>query len=100
MRKEKTLLAHTDCSDLRGTLVYENGPITVRKVSGAKEKLYCQNLSLFVKLFIDHKVLYYNINDYEFYVMRDQTNFVGYFSRISNLNSPYNLSCIVVMPTH
>ena len=73
----------------------------MRRVNGVDNKLYCQNLSLFVKLFIDHKVLYFDIKDYEFFVMSSHEDgmFYGYFSRLQNKNSINNLSCIVVLPT-
>ena len=55
-----------------------------------------------MKLFIDHKVLYFDIKDYEFFVLTSSADgvFLGYFSRIRNLKSPNNLSCIVVLPPY
>ena len=74
--------------------------MAVHRVLGSENKLYCQNLSLFAKLFIDHKVLYFDIKDYEYFVLshRKDSMFVGYFSRLRNVNSLNNLSCIVVLP--
>jgi hypothetical protein len=101
MRKHKTLLNHQldDCSQA-GTIIYEQGGLSVHRVLGLESKLYCQNLSLFAKLFIDHKVLYFDIKDYEYFVLshRKDSMFVGYFSRLRNVNSLNNLSCIVVLP--
>jgi hypothetical protein len=81
-------------------MIYEQGGLSVHRVLGLESKLYCQNLSLFAKLFIDHKVLYFDIKDYEYFVLshRKDSMFVGYFSRLRNVNSLNNLSCIVVLP--
>ncbi|KAG5649878.1 hypothetical protein H0H81_001670 [Sphagnurus paluster] len=43
-----------------GKNVYQRGAHTIWEVDGAKEKLYCQNLSLFGKLFIDVKTLFFD----------------------------------------
>lgn len=69
-------------------------------MEGNEHKLFCQNLSLFAKLFIDHKVLYFDIKDYQFYVATtvDTRRLIGYFSRLRTVNSLNNLSCIVVFP--
>ena len=59
-------------------------------VDGKDNKLYCQNLALLAKLFIDHKILYFDIRDYQFIVLTQdtmknettkQSTIVGYFSR-------------------
>lgn len=39
-----------------GRRVYQRGSYTIWEIDGAQATLYCQNLSLFGKLFIDHKV--------------------------------------------
>lgn len=31
------------------------------QVDGAEQKVYCQNLCYFAKLFLDHKTLYYDV---------------------------------------
>lgn len=48
----------SSCSMLQppGRRVYQRGSYTIWEVDGAQAQLYCQNLSLFGKLFIDHKV--------------------------------------------
>lgn len=32
------------------------------EIDGKKEKMYCQNLCLLAKLFLDHKTLYYDVS--------------------------------------
>jgi len=43
--------------------------ISVFEVDGANQKLYCQNLCLLGKLFIDHKTLLYDVEHFLFYVL-------------------------------
>lgn len=57
------------------------------EVDGADHKLYCQNLCLVSKLFLDHKTLYFDVEPFWFYVMceTDSTGthrIVGYFSKV------------------
>lgn len=33
------------------------------------EQIYCQNLCLLAKLFLDHKTLYYDVEPFLFYVL-------------------------------
>ncbi len=39
------------------------------QVDGKKGKVYCQNLCLLSKLFLDHKTLYYDVDPFLFYVL-------------------------------
>jgi hypothetical protein len=41
----------------------------VFEVDGNTNKIYCQNLCLLVKLFLDHKTLYYDVEPFLFYVL-------------------------------
>ena len=49
-------------------------------------QLYGQNLSLFGKLFIDHKTIYFDVEPFNFYVLTDATTSfdhpIGFFSRV------------------
>lgn len=50
------------------------------------QQIYCQNLCLLAKLFLDHKTLYYDVEPFLFYVMTEADNtgchLVGYFSKV------------------
>lgn len=52
-------------------------------------KIYCQNLCLLAKLFLDHKTLYYDVEPFLFYVLTKNDekgcHLVGYFSKVKNL---------------
>ena len=49
--------------------------------------IYCQNLCLLAKLFLDHKTLYYDVEPFLFYVLTQNDvkgcHLVGYFSKVS-----------------
>ena len=53
-------------------------------------QIYCQNLCLLAKLFLDHKTLYYDVEPFLFYVMTESdTNgchMVGYFSKVGDID--------------
>lgn len=52
-------------------------------------KIYCQNLCLLAKLFLDHKTLYYDVEPFLFYVLTKNDekgcHLVGYFSKVKIL---------------
>ncbi len=54
--------------------------------SSLPQQIYCQNLCLLAKLFLDHKTLYYDVEPFLFYVMTEADNtgchLIGYFSKV------------------
>ena len=52
-----------------GTEIYRKDNLSVYEVDGNTNKIYCQNLCLLVKLFLDHKTLYYDVEPFLFYVL-------------------------------
>ncbi|XP_078807247.1 histone acetyltransferase KAT7 isoform X3 [Oryzias latipes] len=87
-----------------GDEIYRKTNISVFEVDGKKNKIYCQNLCLLAKLFLDHKTLYYDVEPFLFYVMAEADNtgchLVGYFSKEKNSFLNYNVSCILTMPQY
>ncbi|XP_062841019.1 histone acetyltransferase KAT7a isoform X1 [Trichomycterus rosablanca] len=87
-----------------GDEIYRKGAVSVFEVDGKKNKIYCQNLCLLAKLFLDHKTLYYDVEPFLFYVMTEADNtgchLVGYFSKEKNSFLNYNVSCILTMPQY
>lgn len=57
------------------------------QVDGNVSTIYCQNLCLLAKLFLDHKTLYYDVEPFLFYVLTQNDvkgcHLVGYFSKVS-----------------
>ncbi|GFN82447.1 protein bccip homolog, partial [Plakobranchus ocellatus] len=87
-----------------GDEIYRKGNISFFEVDGKKNKVYCQNLCLLAKLFLDHKTLYFDVEPFLFYVMTENdTNgchIVGYFSKEKNSFLNYNVSCILTLPQY
>ncbi|CAL6096973.1 Histone_acetyltransferase [Hexamita inflata] len=70
-RKEEIYQKHvSECKfTVPGIKIYEDHMVSVYEVDGRTEKLFCQFLCLFSKLFLDGKTLYYNTEHFVFYVM-------------------------------
>ena len=86
-----------------GDEIYRDGTISVFEVDGRKNKIYCQNLCLLSKMFLDHKSLFYDVEPFLFYVMTEAddsagSRFVGYFSKEKRSPKDYNVSCIMTLP--
>ncbi|KAI9286078.1 acyl-CoA N-acyltransferase [Umbelopsis sp. AD052] len=87
-----------------GDEIYRDGIVSIFEVDGRKNKIYCQNLCLLAKMFLDHKTLYYDVEPFLFYIMTEVDSegchFVGYFSKEKRSLLDYNLSCIMTLPSH
>ena len=102
-----------------GALCYgpDGDGVCLYEVDGSKEKLYCQNLCLLAKLFLDHKTLYYDVDPFLFYVLTDggptggettggetgetgERRVLGYFSKEKQSDFHYNLACILTFPQY
>merc|ERR1719447_873291 len=87
-----------------GVEIYRKDNLSVFEVDGNTNKIYCQNLCLLVKLFLDHKTLYYDVEPFLFYVLtrNDEkgSHLVGYFSKEKHCAQKYNVSCIMTMPNY
>ncbi|EEC15269.1 myst histone acetyltransferase, putative [Ixodes scapularis] len=86
------------------TEIYRKGEVSVFEVDGNVSKIYCQNLCLLAKLFLDHKTLYYDVEPFLFYVLTRNDSkgchLVGYFSKEKHCQQRYNVSCIMTMPQY
>eukprot|EP00753_Platysulcus_tardus_P007069 PLAT14810.1.p1 GENE.PLAT14810.1~~PLAT14810.1.p1 ORF type:complete len:437 (-),score=205.08 PLAT14810.1:73-1383(-) len=107
MKRQRTLLRHKRKCSLRhppGREVYRDGIRSVFEVDGQLNKIYCQNLCLLAKLFLDHKTLYYDVDPFLFYVLcevdADGAHLVGYFSKEKSSPEEYNLACILTFPPY
>ena len=76
--------------------------VSVYEVLGSEQKLFCQNLCLIAKLFLDHKSIYFDVSPFKFYIIYEKDNngyhIVGYFSKEMSDSSEFNLSCIMILP--
>jgi hypothetical protein len=82
MKNQKTLIRHKVKFKLNSKLkcnlkhppgdeIYRNEGLSVFEIDGKKQKIYCQNLCLLAKLFLDHKTLYYDVEPFLFYIMTE-----------------------------
>ncbi|XP_053406544.1 histone acetyltransferase KAT7-like [Mercenaria mercenaria] len=87
-----------------GDEIYRKHNISMFEVDGKKNKVYCQNLCLLAKLFLDHKTLYFDVEPFLFYVMTENDthgcHILGYFSKEKNSFLNYNVSCILTLPQY
>lgn len=78
--------------------------LSVFEADGGKCKLYCQNLCLLAKLFLDHKTLYYDVEPFLFYILTKNdeigSRIVGYFSKEKHCTQKNNVSCIMILPQY
>ena len=87
-----------------GREIYRHESVSVFEVDGRKAKVYCQNLCLLAKLFLDHKTLYYDVDPFLFYIICQVDEYgahiVGYFSKEKVSQDDYNLACILTFPQY
>lgn len=85
-----------------GKEIYKKGSLSVFEVDGRENKLYCQNLCLLSKLFLDHKTLYFDVLPFVYYVLTEVDkagcHLVGYFSKEKQSVDGNNLACILTLP--
>lgn len=69
-----------------GNEIYRDQNLSVFEVDGRKSKMYCQNVCMIAKMFLDHKTLFYDTEAFLFYVLTEYDefgyHFVGYFSKV------------------
>ncbi|XP_066476398.1 histone acetyltransferase KAT6B isoform X2 [Tiliqua scincoides] len=107
MKSKNILLRHAKkCGWLHppANEIYRCKDLSVFEVDGNVSKIYCQNLCLLAKLFLDHKTLYYDVEPFLFYVLTKNDekgcHLVGYFSKEKLCQQKYNVSCIMIMPQY
>ncbi|KAA6387583.1 MAG: putative Histone acetyltransferase KAT8 [Streblomastix strix] len=87
-----------------GDEIFRQDNLSVFEVDGIKQRIYCQNLALISKLFLDHKTLFYDVDPFLFYILTEVDDrgchLVGYFSKEKDSPDGYNLSCIMVLPPY
>jgi histone acetyltransferase MYST1 len=114
MKRKKTYKNHLLTCEARrppGREIYRENNLRMFEMDGKDNKIYCQNLCLLSKLFLDHKTLYYDVNPFMFYVLCEcdeaddhkstsACHIVGYFSKEKVSTENYNLACILTFPPY
>ncbi|CAK1547357.1 unnamed protein product [Leptosia nina] len=105
MKLEKTFINHANTCPQRqpqGMEIYRKGTIAIFEADGKEDKLYCQSLCLLAKLFLDHKTLYFDIEQFLFYMLcevdKQGAHLVGYFSKEKDSPEGNNVACILTLP--
>ncbi len=108
MKRHKTLIGHSLKCSMKsppGKEIYKENGLSMFEIDGKDNKIYCQNLCLLSKLFLDHKTLYYDVDPFLFYVLCEVDgdefhHIVGYFSKEKQSQENYNLACILTFPPY
>ncbi|KAK0144251.1 Histone acetyltransferase KAT8 [Merluccius polli] len=98
------LRSHCQWKQPQGKEIYRRSNISVFEVDGRDHKIYCQNLCLLAKLFLDHKTLYFDVEPFIFYILtevnRHGAHIVGYFSKEKESPDGNNVACILTLPPY
>ncbi|XP_061567333.1 histone acetyltransferase KAT8 [Cololabis saira] len=107
MKYEKSFryhLSHCQWRQPSGKEIYRRSNISVFEVDGRDHKIYCQNLCLLAKLFLDHKTLYFDVEPFIFYILtevnKQGAHIVGYFSKEKESPDGNNVACILTLPPY
>ncbi|CAN8019430.1 unnamed protein product [Ixodes persulcatus] len=107
MKLEKTYRYHmSECTWRQppGKEIYRRGTVSLWEVDGREHKIYCQNLCLLAKLFLDHKTLYFDVEPFLLYVLcevdKQGSHLVGYFSKEKDSPDGNNVACILTLPPY
>lgn len=111
-RKRKHSDIPVDATDATGE---DDGEWSIWQVDGEKDVLFCQNLSLFAKLFLDNKSVFFDVNSFHYFLLvhtaprpppgaadnallPPKHQIVGFFSKEKLSWDNNNLACILVFP--
>ncbi|KAF4471569.1 histone acetyltransferase [Fusarium albosuccineum] len=93
-------------------IVQDEGEWSIWEVDGEKDGLFCQNLSLFAKLFLDNKSVFFDVTGFNYFLLvytpptkpasaEDQPQtpqITGFFSKEKMSWDNNNLACILIFP--
>ena len=87
-----------------GNEIYRDDGVSFFEIDGRRQRIWCRNLCLLSKLFLDHKTLYYDVDPFLFYCMTTRDphgcHLVGYFSKEKESAEGYNVACILTLPQY
>ncbi|KAL8940476.1 MAG: hypothetical protein Q9216_002805 [Gyalolechia sp. 2 TL-2023] len=91
-----------------GQLIYSKDDYAIYEVDGEEHQLFSQNLSLFAKLFLDNKSVFFDVAAFYYYLLVYDAHhgpsrspgpqIIGFFSKEKMSWDNNNLACILVFP--
>ncbi|KAK0947052.1 SAS complex subunit [Friedmanniomyces endolithicus] len=87
-----------------GETIYEKDDYIIHEIDGEDHGLYAQNLSLFSKLFLETKSVFFDVSTFLYYtlILRNASHpygqVVGFFSKEKMSWDNNNVACILVFP--
>ncbi|RDL33863.1 uncharacterized protein BP5553_08231 [Venustampulla echinocandica] len=96
---------HCRCctKEVPGRKIYTHGHEgvwSVWEVDGGVDTLFCQNLSLFAKLFLDNKSVFFDVSGFNYFLLvhNSTRQVIGFFSKEKMSWDNNNLACILIFP--
>lgn len=90
------------CCHPQGREIYRKDNISIFEVYGNEYRFQCQCICLLGKLFLDHKIICYYVEDFKFYILTvyedGAIHIAGFFSKELESVEDNILSCIIVFP--
>ena len=96
---------------------YKTSPPSSSEVADSRPQLFCQNLSLFAKLFLDNKSVFFDVSGFHYFllvftppdppsdpdsdlteIVKPRGQVVGFFSKEKMSWDNNNLACILIFP--
>lgn len=89
-----SLQKHSKNCSIPFTAIYQEESFKISKIENLKTK---QNISLISQLFIKSKTVYYEVHNYDFFIVSNE-DVMGYFSRFKGGEN--SLNCLLVLPCY
>ena len=84
-------------------MIYQHSNHAIYEIDGEEHQLFAQNLSLFAKLFLDNKSVFFDVGSFNYCLLaHTPTNaspqIIGFFSKEKMSWDNNNLACILIFP--
>ena len=87
-------------------MIYTHNNHAIYEIDGQDHQLFVQNLSLFAKLFLDNKSVFFDVSSFNYYLLAHTPvgkkaslpRIIGFFSKEKMSWDNNNLACILVFP--
>lgn len=89
-----------------GDVIYDKDDYVIHQLDGEEHKLYCQNLSLLAKLFLETKSVFFDASTFLYHTLILRTpdhpygRVAGFFSKEKMSWDNNNLACILIFPPY